>query len=178
MAYINTQTMQYPVSEQDIRNEYPNTSFPVPFSPPEGYAPVLNSPTPEVPNPVIQFAREVTPTQDELGNWMQQYEVVDKFQDYTDDKGVFHSKAEQEAAAIAADEAVKKAANKTQAEKLLSESDWTATMDVGNPQYRNPYLGNQNEFMTYRAQLCNIALNPPVTVVQWPTKPEENWITL
>lgn len=69
------------------------------------------------------------------------------------------------------------AQNKAQAESLLKATDWTATMDVGNPQYRNPYLKNQNEFLTYRAQLCNIALNPPSTVVEWPTEPEENWGT-
>lgn len=76
MAYINTQTMQYPVSEQDIRNEFPNTSFPFPFQPPEGYAPVLESPYPEF-EPITQGYREVTPTEDTLGNWMRTYEVYD-----------------------------------------------------------------------------------------------------
>lgn len=174
MAYINTNTLQYPVSEQDIRNEYPNTSFPVPFVAPEEYAPVLNSPTPEVPNPVIQFAREITPAQDSLGNWMQQYEVVDKFQDYTDDEGVFHSKAEQEAAAIVADEATKKAANKAQAEKLLSESDWSDKPSVTDTT-KPLHLVNAAEWDAYRDALRIIAVVPPVTVTEWPTKPEEVW---
>lgn len=76
MSYINTETMQYPVSEQDIRNEYPNTSFPVPFVAPEQFAPVLNSPTPTY-DPITQGYREVTPTEDTLGNWMRTYEVFD-----------------------------------------------------------------------------------------------------
>ena len=167
MAYINTETMQYPVSEQDIRNEYPNTSFTVPFVAPEKYAPVLNSPTPTVDNPVIQFAREITPTQDSLGNWMQTFEVVDKYQDYTDSEGVVHTKAEQEAAAIAADEAEKKNVNKALAMNLLTDTDWTQMPDVT--------LINKQEFTDYRTAVRSIALNPPVSVTEWPVKPEEVW---
>lgn len=177
MAYINTQTMQYPVSEQDIRNEFPNTSFTEPFQAPEGYAPVLNSPTPVVPNPVLQYAKEIAPAQDSLGNWMQQFEVVDIYSDYTDPDGVFHSKQEQEAEAIAKDEAQKKQQNKQQAEQLLQATDWTATVDIADPAYSDPYLSNQAEFLTYRSQVRKIAVNPPVTVNVWPTKPDEQWST-
>lgn len=106
MAYINTQTLAYPVYESQIRAEYPNTSFPKPFVAPEPYAPVLNSPQPTY-NQVLQIVREITPVKDGA-NWMQQWEIADKYQDYTDDEGVFHSKAEQEAEAIAKDEADKK----------------------------------------------------------------------
>ena len=76
MAYINTTNNQYPVSELDIRREFPNTSFPTPFSPPEGYAPVLESPIPTY-DAITQGNREVTPVQDKLGNWMRTYEVYD-----------------------------------------------------------------------------------------------------
>ena len=74
MAYINIETQAYPVSEQEIRNTFPNTSFPTPFSPPEGYAPVLESPVPTY-DPITEGYREVTPTQDTLGNWMRVYDV-------------------------------------------------------------------------------------------------------
>lgn len=76
MAFIKLDTLQYPVSEQDIRNEYPNTSFPVPFVPPEGYSPVLLSPTPDY-DGMTQGYREGSPQQDSLGNWMQTFEVYD-----------------------------------------------------------------------------------------------------
>lgn len=76
MAYINLDTQAYPVSEQDIRNQFPNTSFATPFQAPEGYAPVLESPTP-VYDTVNQGYREVAPTQDSLGNWMRTYEIYD-----------------------------------------------------------------------------------------------------
>lgn len=76
MAYINIETQSYPVSEQEIRNTFPNTSFPTPFQAPEGYAPVLESPLPTY-DPITQGYREVTPTQDTLGNWVRTYEVYD-----------------------------------------------------------------------------------------------------
>lgn len=76
MAYIKLDDMQYPLGEQDIRAAFPNTSFPTPFSAPEGYAPVLESPTPTY-DPITQGYREVTPAEDTLGNWMRTYEVYD-----------------------------------------------------------------------------------------------------
>lgn len=36
-------------------------------------------------------------------------------------------------------------------------------------------LTNKQEFTDYRAALRTIALNPPVSVTEWPTKPEEQW---
>lgn len=177
MSYINTKTNQYPVSEQDIRNEFPNTSFAVPFQAPEGYAPVLNSPIPEVPNPVLQTVREVTPKKDELGNWMQQFEVVDIYSDYTDADGTVHTKAEQEAAAIARDEETKKAANKSRAEQLLKETDWVEVPSVSDTT-RIPHLSNFEEFMAYRLALRVIAVTPPLVVTEWPVLPQENWVTV
>lgn len=174
MAYINTKTNQYPVSEQDIRNEFPNTSFPTPFQAPEGYAPVLNSPTPEVPNPVLQFAREITPTQDSLGNWMTTYEVVDMYSDYTDSEGVVHTKEEQEIAAVARDEDNKKTRNKDLAERLLKETDWTEGLSVRDVT-KTPHLLNGDEIDDYRVSLRSIAVNPPVTVEEWPVRPNNQW---
>lgn len=66
--------------------------------------------------------------------------------------------------------------NKSTASQLLSETDWTATVDISNPQYSNPYLMNQNDFLSYRSQVRQIAVNPPTTLVtNWPTKPTEIW---
>lgn len=176
MAYINIETKVYPVSEQDIRLAYPNTSFSVPFQAPEEYAPVLNSPRPTVPNPVLQFARETTPQLDELGNWMQQFEVVDIYSDYTDSEGVLHTKAKQEAEAIARDEAQKKASNKARAEQMLKESDWYEGQSVSDST-KSIYLSNINEIMDYRMALRMIAVNPPMVVENWPVKPDNIWVT-
>ena len=70
----------------------------------------------------------------------------------------------------------KRQANKAQAEQLLQATDWTATVDINNPEYSNPYLGNQPEFLAYRSSVRQIAVNPPITVDVWPTKPDEVWV--
>lgn len=69
------------------------------------------------------------------------------------------------------------AQNKATAESLLQETDWTCTVDINNPEYSNPYLGNQNEFLTYRSLIRKIAVEPPKEpVTNWPTKPTEVWV--
>lgn len=158
MAYINTQTMQYPVSEQDIRYQYPNTSFATPFVAPEEYAPVLNSPVPSY-DSMTQGYREISPAKDSLGNWMQVFEVYD---------------LDPEQIAYNEDQA--KQRNKTQAESLLKESDWSQYPDVTNPA-NTPHLANYDAWMFYRLELRSIAINPPVTIENWPVKPEELWST-
>lgn len=106
MNYINTETQQYPVTEMQIRELFPNVSFPVPFVPPSNFAPVFPVPQPSY-NPVLQAVVEGKPALTEKGHYEQAWDVIDRFTDYTDADGVFHSKEEQEAAAIAADKAQK-----------------------------------------------------------------------
>lgn len=107
--YINTATNQYPVSEADIRRAFPNTSFPTPFQAPDDYAVVFPYPQPTL-NPVIQRVQEIAPELTVKGTWEQRWQAVSKFVEYTDDQGVTHTVAEQEAAALAADQAAKTAA--------------------------------------------------------------------
>ena len=72
--YINTQTLQR-TSESEIRSAFPNTSFPTPFSPPEGYAVLFAAPQPTH-DPITQMVREATPVLTDKGHWEQQWEVV------------------------------------------------------------------------------------------------------
>lgn len=102
--FINTDTLQR-VTEQDIRAAHPNTSFATPFSPPDGYAVLFASPQPTY-NPVTQLVRETTPTQID-GQWFQQWEAASRFVEYMDEQGVTHTVAEQETAALLADQAAK-----------------------------------------------------------------------
>lgn len=68
------------------------------------------------------------------------------------------------------------AQNKAEASSLLQQTDWTATVDIANPQYSNPYLMNQDDFLAYRSAVRAIAVNPPTTpVTVWPTLPTEQW---
>lgn len=71
-----------------------------------------------------------------------------------------------------------KLANKSQAEGLLSITDWTAIPSVADPAQSNPYLANQSAFISYRSQVRAIAVNPPVVVSSWPTLPKEVWQTV
>lgn len=102
MPYINTQTNQYPVTERDIRNAYPNTSFTAPFKAPDEYALVFAAPQPAY-DQLTQAVREIAPVLTNKGNYEQAWEVVPRFTEYTDDQGVVHTVAEQIAAAIEAD---------------------------------------------------------------------------
>lgn len=157
--YINTQTGAYPVTQSDIQQANPNTSFPTPFVAPAPYQVVFDSPQPSY-NVITQGVREIEPVQ-QFDDWYQAWEVYD-----LDPEQIEYNENQA------------KANNKQQAEQLLQQTDWTATVDISNPEYSNPYLGNQPEFLTYRSQVRAIAVNPPVTVSEWPTKPEEVWVTV
>jgi hypothetical protein len=69
-----------------------------------------------------------------------------------------------------------KAQNKNQATQLLTNTDWTAIPSVADPSQSTPYLTNQPAFLSYRSQVRNIAVNPPITpVTDWPVLPVEVW---
>jgi len=68
------------------------------------------------------------------------------------------------------------AQNQQQATQLLIDTDWSSIPAVGDPQQSIPYLVNQSAFLSYRSQLREIAVNPPVTpVTTWPIIPREQW---
>jgi len=73
--YINIETKAYPVSQQEIRQAYPNTSFAEPFQAPEAYAWVFDAPAPAY-DPVTQRVREIAPADTIKGHWEQQWEVI------------------------------------------------------------------------------------------------------
>jgi hypothetical protein len=73
--YIHIETVTE-CSESEIRAAFPNTSFPVPFSPPEGYAVLFDSPQPTH-DPITQMVRKTTPVLTDKGHWEQAWEVID-----------------------------------------------------------------------------------------------------
>jgi hypothetical protein len=72
--YINTQTGEYPVTEEEIRAAYPNTSFPAIFVPPEQYKVVFPAPVPPH-DPRNEAVRELQPLLTAKGHYEKQYEV-------------------------------------------------------------------------------------------------------
>lgn len=73
--YINTITGEYPITEQEIRAQYPNTSFPAIFQPLDHFKVVF--PVPVSPHDSLtQTVREIAPLLTVKGHYEQQYEVV------------------------------------------------------------------------------------------------------
>ena len=130
VAYINTETQQYPVTETQIRELFPNVSFPVPFVPPNNFAPVFPVPQPSY-DPVVQVAIDGKPVLTEKGHYEQTWVITDKFTDYRDENGVLHTKEEQEADAIAQDLKSKTPATVTmrQARLALLDLDLLSSID-------------------------------------------------
>lgn len=75
MNYINIDTGEYPVSEEQIRARYPNALFPQPFEPADGYAPVQFGTLPAHDAHTHRVV-EAAPVQDEAGEWHQGWVVV------------------------------------------------------------------------------------------------------
>jgi len=77
---------------------------------------------------------------------------------------------------LAAEANQKKEIVKAQAVSLLTTTDWVDLPSVTDPS-ASVYLDNKADFDSYRLTLRLIAVNPPVVVDPWPTKPQENWKT-
>lgn len=97
MNYINTETQQLQ-TESEIRAANPNTSYPVPFVAPEGYAYVFPAPQPAY-DPVTQRVQQITPELTVLDHWEQRWSVVE-----------LYATQEDKDAAIAADTEAKRVA--------------------------------------------------------------------
>lgn len=168
MAYIKIKTKEYPISEQDIRNLFPNTSFPTIFEAPEEYANVFLSPQPEF-DINTQMVVEDTPKLSKKKIWEQVWKVVPKFQEYIDSEGVTHTVKEQEDAALDAANQVLKDNNVRTAKQLLIDTDFSALVDVRSE------LQNVAEFDTYRSFLRQIIIDTPTVVETWPIIPTSIW---
>lgn len=63
---------------------------------------------------------------------------------------------------------------KNKAIEKLKETDWTATVDISDPNLSSPHLTNQAEFLEYRSKLRAIAVSPKLNAA-FPDKPAEQW---
>ena len=64
--------------------------------------------------------------------------------------------------------------NQATANAILASTDWTALPSVGDPLQSNPYLVNQEEWITFRSRVRNIAVTPVDGNLDW-TPPQELW---
>jgi hypothetical protein len=148
-------------TQGDVRRMHSNTSLPRVWDANVcsalGIDPVLEAPKPEVTG-YTQAVRNGA-TQDANGNWVQAWSVVDMFQDYTDDEGVTHTKADQEAAYQADLDAKAAASVRATRDVKLAETDWTGMSDVTMTA----------EMATYRQALRDITAQAGFpNTVEWP----------
>ena len=154
-------------TQGEVRRIHSNTSLPRVWDANVcsalGIDPVLEAPKPEVTG-YTQAVRNGA-TQDAKGNWVQAWSVVDMFQDYTDDEGVTHTKADQEAAYQADLDAKAAASVRSTRDAKIAETDWMALTDVTM----------STEMATYRQSLRDITAHanfPHLQDSDWPAKPE------
>jgi len=130
---INLATNQE-LTDSEFRSAFPNTSFgPVIDYTSFGYAIVYPTPQPAH-DPVVQTVRRLPAVLTDKGHYEQAWEVIPRFNDYTDEQGVLHTRAEQEAEAIAKD-VEEKAAQALAAAKAARQVEVDAikvTMVAGN----------------------------------------------
>lgn len=155
-------------TQGEWRRAHPNTSFPrvwgqetLDFLEIDA---VLAAPKPAITG--FQAVRKNGAVQDAKGNWIENWEVVSMFSEYTDEDGVTHTVADQEAAYQARldDEAAKRV--RSERDKLLAECDWVVVM------HTEKGTNIPLEWEVYRQALRDVTTQEgfPHTV-EWPTKP-------
>jgi hypothetical protein len=127
-----------------------------------GIDPVLASPKPDPSGDYKVVVRNGV-EQDANGNWVWAWTENDMFQEYTDDDGVTHSVADQQAAYDAQNTATLSASERAKRDDLLKATDHFGLSDVTM----------SAEMTTYRQALRDVPQQAgfPSTIT-WPTKPE------
>ena len=157
-------------TQGQLRKENPNMSLPRVWKAATLDAldldPVLRSPAATV----GQYQTSVRDgvEQDAKGNWVEKYVARDMFSDYTDEDGVTHTKAEQEAAYQAGLDANVAEANRKKRDELLAATDWVVIM------HTEKGTNIPAEMEIYRQALRDITSHanwPNLDEADWPVKP-------
>lgn len=147
MAYAKIQDnkiIEYPLYAADIQLRYPNTSFTIPFVPPENYVEVLDTPPPSVDN-YNYHVIEGQPIA-ENDSFYRKWEIIELTQEEKESK---KNRLIQDI--------------KNQREKYLRQSDWTQLPDA-------PV--NKEAWANYRQQLRDIDQQEGFPFkFEWPKQP-------
>lgn len=165
--YVNVKTGEV-MSQGQWRQLHKNMSLPRTWKKATldalNLAEVAETPKPEVGK--YQVANKGAAEQDAKGNWVQAWVVRDMFSDYTDEDGVTHTKAEQEAAYQARLDETAATSIRTQRDKLLAESDWVVIM------HTEKGTNIPLEWETYRQALRDVPEQEGFPFnVTWPQEP-------
>ena len=153
-------------TQGQIRSMHPNVSLPKVWNANVnetlGIDPVLASPKPDPSGDYKVVVRNGV-EQDANGNWVYAWTENDMFQEYTDEDGVTHSVADQQAAYDAQNTATLSASERAKRDSLLKETDHFGLSDVTM----------SAEMTAYRQALRDVPQQAgfPSTIT-WPTKPE------
>jgi hypothetical protein len=153
-------------TQGQIRSMHPNVSLPKVWNANVnetlGIDPVLASPKPDPSGDYKVVVRNGV-EQDANGSWVWAWTENDMFQEYTDEDGVTHSVADQQAAYDAQNTATLAASERAKRDSLLKETDHFGLSDVTM----------SAEMTTYRQALRDVPQQAgfPNTIT-WPTKPE------
>jgi hypothetical protein len=60
----------------------------------------------------------------------------------------------------------------------LENTNWAIMPDVADPTKANPYLGNQDEYISYRNSIRQYIINPVEGNVNWFVLPVPQWIKI
>ncbi len=156
-------------TQGEVRRMHSNTSLPRVWDANVcsalGIDPVLAAPKPDTTG-YTQAVRNGA-TQDANGNWVQAWQIVDMFSDYTDDEGVTTTKTEHEAAYQADLDAQAADAVRTQRDAKLAESDWMVIKSAETG------IALATEWAAYRQALRDITQQDGFpSEITWPTEPE------
>jgi len=145
-------------TQGEIRRLNPSTSFPRVWNTDTcdfiGIDPVLVSPKPDVTNLQQVLADGVA--QDALSNWVEKWIIADKFE-----ANELHTKAEQESVFLQGLEDTAFESLRTERNKLLSATDWTASSDVTMTA----------EMTDYRQALRDLPSTVDINNIIYPEKP-------
>jgi len=153
------------VTEQEFRAMFPNTGFPVQLT-----ETIINDfggdvvfEGPQASNgDRYQFSMRQG-VEEIQGKWYNKYVLGPVFTDYTDEEGVLHTAAEQEAAYKAQKDTDQAKAVREDRNKRLSESDWTQVLDA-------PV--DQTAWAAYRQALRDVTAQAGFPWdIEWPVKP-------
>ena len=156
------------LSQGEVRRLHWNTSFPAVWDASVcefiGIDPVLQAPEPSNTDP-LKTIRLNGVVQDSLGNWVQNWEVVDLFTDTTIE-GVTTTKVQHEEAFMARRNTERWTQVRSQRDSLLKDTDWLSirAADTATPM--------PTEWSTYRQALRDVTEQSDPFNIVWPTKPE------
>lgn len=113
--YINTDTLEYPVSELQIKDQFTNTSFPSEFVPPQPYEVVFGTAEPDYDQDTQRIEQDSPVLND--GKWKQSWRIVELTEQ--------EKQARQQLKYASASQSVR-----SDRDALLRASDWTQLNDT------------------------------------------------